>query len=155
MVLGTAQYNGRPSPVLRARLDEALAAYREGVAPLVVVTGGGLPGDAFTEAEASRDYLVDRGVPESAILLENEGGNSWESMQGAADLLEAEGLSRVLIVSDGFHLLRLKLMARELGLEAAGRPAEESPIRKNSATEFDYVVREAGGIVLFVWDTRW
>jgi uncharacterized SAM-binding protein YcdF (DUF218 family) len=155
VVLGTAQYNGRPSRVLRARLDETLAAYREGVAPLVVVTGGGLAGDAFTEAEASRDYLVDRGVPEGAILLENEGGDSWESMQGAADLLESRGLSRVLIVSDGFHLFRLKVMARELGLDAVARPATGSPIRQNSGTEFDYVVREAGGIVLFMWDTRW
>lgn len=147
VVLGTAQYNGRPSPVLRARLDEVIKAYGEGLAPVIVVTGGGQPGDAFTEAEASRDYLVEQGVPESAILLENEGRNSWESMQGAADLLEAEGLQRVLLISDGFHLFRLKMMAQELGLTPFGRPAADSPIRSGNGSESSYMVREMGAVV--------
>jgi uncharacterized SAM-binding protein YcdF (DUF218 family) len=147
IVMGAAQYNGRPSPILRARLDEAFAAYREGVASLIVVTGGRQQGDQFTEAEASRDYLVERGVPAGSILLENDGHNSWQSIQGAADLLEARQLSKVLLVTDGFHLFRVKMMAKDLGLKPFGRPADDSPIQENSGREFSYAVREAGGVV--------
>lgn len=149
VVLGTAQYNGVPSPDLKARLDEALAAYREGLAAYIVVTGGNMPGDAYTEAEAGQIYLTDRGVPGGAILMEDEGRDSWESMQGAARVLKQHGLKRVLLVSDGFHLFRLKLMARELGLTAYGRAASNSPIRQRSANEFNYVVREAAGSIVF------
>ncbi|HKG25783.1 MAG TPA: YdcF family protein [Thermomicrobiales bacterium] len=151
VVLGAAQYDGRPTPVLKARLDQALAAYRAGVAPLIVVTGGRQVGDRFTEAETSRDYLVDRGVPERIILLENEGHSSWESMQGAGRILSARGVKRILLVSDGYHLFRLKLMARHLGLTAFGAPATASPIHRGSRLEFDYVVREAGGVLDFLW----
>jgi uncharacterized SAM-binding protein YcdF (DUF218 family) len=149
VVLGTAQYNGKPSPDLKARLDEALAAYKEGYAPYIVVTGGKLEGDAYTEAETGQIYLTDHGVPESAILMETEGNDSWQSMQGAADMLKQRGLKRVLLVSDGFHIFRLKLMARELGLTAFGRPASDSPIKRNSRNELDYVIREAGGAIVF------
>jgi uncharacterized SAM-binding protein YcdF (DUF218 family) len=152
VVLGAAQYNGRPSPILRARLDEALAAYGEGVAPLIVVTGGRQAGDQFTEAEASRDYLIERGVPEDAILLENGAHNSWQSMQGTADLLKDRNLSKVLLVSDGFHLLRVKMMAKDLGLEPFGRPASRSPIKHNSGREFSYAFREAGGVIAHLLD---
>jgi uncharacterized SAM-binding protein YcdF (DUF218 family) len=137
--------------VLQARLDEALAAYRAGVAPLIVVTGGRQEGDRFTEAESGRNYLVDRGVPERAILLENEGRSSWESMQGTGRLLEERGVKRILLVSDGFHLFRLKLMARHLGFTAFGAPATDSPIHRDSGLEFDYVLREAGGVIAFLW----
>jgi uncharacterized SAM-binding protein YcdF (DUF218 family) len=152
VVLGAAQYNGRPSPILEARLDEAIAAYREGVAPLIVVTGGRQQGDQFTEAEASRNYLIAKGVPKNAILMENEAHNSWQSMQGTAELLERRDLSKVLLVSDGFHLFRVKLMAKDLGLEPFGRPASPSPIRKNSGREFSYSVREAGGVIAHLLD---
>jgi uncharacterized SAM-binding protein YcdF (DUF218 family) len=152
VVMGAAQYNGRPSPILRARLDEAFAAYREGVAPLIVVTGGRQEGDQFTEAEASRDYLIDRGVPEEAILLENDAHNSWQSMQGTAELLKDRNLSNVLIVSDGFHLFRVKMMARDLGLTPFGRPANNSPIKENSGREFSYAFREAGGVIAHLLD---
>ena len=153
VVMGTAQYNGRPSPVLRARLDRVLDVWEEGVAPLVVVTGGKQEGDAFTEAEASHDYLVERGVPDGAILLEDRGGDSWESLQGVATILEARDVDRVLIVSDGFHLLRLKKMAHDLGLTAYVTAAGDSPIRPGSSNEFSYVVREVGGIGVYVWDS--
>jgi uncharacterized SAM-binding protein YcdF (DUF218 family) len=151
VVLGTAQYNGRPSPALEARLNESLAAYQEGLARYVVVTGGRQEGDQYTEAEASRNYLMEHGVPESAILMENEGHNSWQSMQGAAVALKAVNASRVLIVSDGFHLFRLKVMAEELGLDPiAARAASGSPIRPNSANEFEYIIREAAATVVFL-----
>jgi uncharacterized SAM-binding protein YcdF (DUF218 family) len=151
VVMGTAQYNGRPSPVLRARLDRVVEVWQEGVAPLVVVTGGKQEGDAFTEAEASHDYLVDQGIPDEAIILEDQGHDSWQSLQGVADLLDERGLERVLIVSDGFHLLRLKKMAHDLGLKAYVTAANDSPIRPGSSNEFSYMVREVAGISAYVW----
>lgn len=153
VVMGTAQYNGRPSPVLRARLDRVVEVWEEGVAPLVVVTGGKREGDAFTEAEASHDYLVERGIPDDAILLEDQGQDSWESLQGVATLLEERSVDRVLIVSDGFHLLRLKKMAHDLGLKAVVTAATDSPIRPGSVNEFSYMVREVGGIGAYVWES--
>jgi uncharacterized SAM-binding protein YcdF (DUF218 family) len=153
VVLGAAQYDGRPSPVLQARLDQALAAYRAGLAPLIVVTGGKQQGDRFTEALAGRNYLIQHGVPEAAILLENAGHSSWGSMQGVAKILQPRGARRVLLVSDGFHLFRLKLMARELGLTGYGVPARTSPITRDSSLEADYVFREAGGVLDFLWQT--
>jgi uncharacterized SAM-binding protein YcdF (DUF218 family) len=154
VVLGAAQYDGRPSPVLRARLDEALVAFRDGVAPLVVVSGGRQPGDRYTEAEASRDYLIEHGVPRTAILLENEGRTSEQSMDGVAKILRPRGLHRILLVSDGFHLFRLKIMARHLGLTALGLAASTSPIKQGSKEELSYVIREAGGIVAYLWEIR-
>jgi uncharacterized SAM-binding protein YcdF (DUF218 family) len=151
VVLGAAQYDGRPTPVLQARLDEALAAYNAGTAPLIVVTGGRQQGDRFTEAETGRNYLVDHGVPERAILLENEGRSSWESMQGVGEILATRGVTRILIVSDGFHLFRLKLMAHHLGFTAFAAPATDSPIKRDSSLEIDYMFREAGGVVYFLW----
>jgi uncharacterized SAM-binding protein YcdF (DUF218 family) len=150
VILGTAQYNGVPSPDLQARLDEALIAYQAGYAPFIVVTGGKMEGDAYTEAESSRNYLMDRGVPDSAFLTEDQGRSSWQSMQGAAAVLEEAGLHRVLIVSDGFHLFRLKLMARELGLSPVAVAASDSPIKRNSLNEFEYVVREAAATLAFI-----
>ncbi len=150
VVLGAAQYNGRPSNVLQARLDHAVTLYEAGTAPLVVVTGGRAPGDAYTEAEASRDYLASEGVPEAAILMENAGRDTWQSMQGVEAVLAERSVQRILLVSDGFHLLRGKLMARELGFTAYGSPAPDSPIEPWSAQEFGYVVRETAGILAFL-----
>ena len=150
VVLGAAQYNGRPSEVFQARLDHALALYQEGYAPLIVLTGGKQPGDAYTEAETGEQYLLDRGVPASAIRFENEGRDTWQSMRGVADVLEGSGAGSLLIVSDGFHLFRSELMARELGFTASGSGSTDSPIRSWSGAEFAYVIRETGGILAFV-----
>lgn len=151
VVLGAAQYDGRPTPVLQARLDKVLELYEAGLATWIVVTGGRQEGDRFTEAESSRNYLIAHGVPERAILMENEGRTSWQSMQGAALVLKEHGIDRILLVSDGYHLFRLKLMARHLGFTAFGVPATGSPIRRNSNLEFNYVIREAGGVIAFLW----
>lgn len=154
VVLGTAQFNGRPGPVLQSRLDHALDLYRAGYAPAIVVSGGRAPGDQYTEAEASQIYLVGQGVPPSAIVLENEGRDSWQSMRGVAEALAARGDRRVLLVSDGFHLLRVKLMARDLGLESYGSAAGDSPIRVGGGGEFSFAVREAFAIVVHVLTER-
>lgn len=147
IVLGTAQYNGTPSPVFQARLDTAIDLYREGYAPYIMVTGGRLPGDAYSEAEAGQMYLSRRGVPEDAILMESISSNSWESLQNAERLLTPLDIESVILVSDGFHLYRVKAMARDVGLDPTGRPSENSPIRQGSNLELQYVVREAAAVV--------
>ena len=154
VVLGTAQFNGRPGPVLRARLDRGLEVYQAGHAPLIVVTGGRQPGDQFTEAEAAQAYLIERGVPPDAILVEDRSHDSWQSMRGVAALLGQRGLNRVLLVSDGFHLFRLKKMAHDVGLIAYASAATDSPIRRGGPAEFGYVLREAAGVAVHVWRTR-
>lgn len=152
VVLGAAQYNGRPSNVLSARLDHALDLYERGIAPRIVVTGGRAEGDTYTEAESGFMYLEERGVPGSAILMESEGTDTWSSMRGVAEILEDTDVHRIMIVSDGFHLLRSELMARELGFEAHSSAAPDSPIRPWSGGEFAHVIRETGGIVALIPD---
>lgn len=129
VVFGAAQYDGRPSPVLRARLDHALALYKRKLAPKVVVTGGRGNGDRYTEATVSAAYLRKRGVPDSAILREVTGRNSWQSLASAAKFLRQQKppITRVLLVSDGYHSARIAAIAKELGLEAHTSPARGSP----------------------------
>lgn len=116
VVLGAAQYNGRPSPALAARLDRAVALYGQRLAPIVVATGGAQSGDRFTEAGAGGRYLVARGVPDSALRLEVQGRNTWESLAATARFLKAEGVTEVLLVSDSYHSYRVAAIAREVGL---------------------------------------
>ncbi|MDQ3525154.1 MAG: YdcF family protein [Chloroflexota bacterium] len=155
VVMGAAQFNGRPSPVLQARLDQALALYNAGLAPRIVVTGGQQPGDAFTEAETGYRYLMEQGVPADAILMENEGRSTWESMQGLPAVLPPSESPEVLVVSDGFHLFRSELMLGELGYDAHSSAAPDSPIRPWSLTEFGYVVREVGGVIVVLPEMLW
>lgn len=143
VVMGAAQYDGRPSPQLAARLDHVVELWDRGLAPLVVTTGGNQPGDRFTEAQASADYLVDRGVPADAI--EQVGGaTSYDSIVEAADLLHDRGLDRVLLVSDPYHSLRIRLVAEERGLTAYVSPTRTSPVQ--GGTAFWREVKEAAGI---------
>jgi uncharacterized SAM-binding protein YcdF (DUF218 family) len=129
VVLGAAQYNGVPSPDLRARLDHAVSLWRANLAPLVVVTGGKEPGDTYTEASTGAGYLRANGVPPADIILESTGRDSWQSLAAAATLLEARHLTRVLLVSDPFHDERIAVMASELGLTPYVSPTRTSPIR--------------------------
>lgn len=140
VVLGAAQYDGRPSPVLRARLEHTADLYRRGLAPRVVVTGGKRAGDRVTEATVSADYLARRGVPEAAILREVQGRSSWQQLAAAAQFLKRRGITKVLLVSDGFHAARIGAIADELGLEGYTSPAPGSPI--SGARKLPYVGRE-------------
>jgi len=147
-VLGAAQYDGKPSPLLAGRLDHALELYRQGYADTIVVTGGKQPLDRFTEAAASAAYLQERGVSAGAILQETTGRSSWDSLRGAASLLDAAGKERVLLVSDPAHSLRIEDMAEELGLTAFTSPTDvASPVGR--------LAKEAAGVALarFIgWD---
>jgi uncharacterized SAM-binding protein YcdF (DUF218 family) len=129
VVLGAAQYDGRPSPVLAARLDHALALYEDGIAPVIVVTGGRQEGDRFTEAAAAATYLHEHGVPDDAILRETTGRSSWESLAASARFLAERDLTQVVLVSDPYHAARIDAIASEVGLDASVSPTRTSPIR--------------------------
>lgn len=154
VVLGAAQYNGRPSPVLRARLDHALALYRDQLAPLVVVTGGIGRGDTTSEALVGQRYLVAHGVPQDAAVAQGEGRTTMASMTAVAAWLRARGLRRVLLVSDPFHMFRLHLEARRTGLEAYTSPTESSPISDNPDLELRYLFAE-GFKIPVAWARSW
>lgn len=143
VVMGAAQYDGRPSPQLQARLDHVVELWNEGLAPLVIVTGGNRPGDRFTEAESSRRYLVDAGVPDDAIVGEDEGTSSWESLQNVAARADEWGVRSVVLVSDPFHSLRICLMTKELGLVAHTSATDTSPVRGWAATR-EHLTETAG-----------
>jgi uncharacterized SAM-binding protein YcdF (DUF218 family) len=124
VVLGAAQYDGDPSPVLESRLSHTLDLWNAGYAEVVVVTGGGQPGDRFTEATASANWLLERGVPDGAILREVQGGSTWESLAATARILEERGFHSVLLVSDDYHSYRIAAIAEDLGLDARTSPAD-------------------------------
>ena len=142
VVLGAAQYNGRPSPVLRARLDHALRLYNEGYAPRIVVTGGVGRGDTTSEAIVGRHYLLARDVVPGDVVVQAQGHSTQASMTAVAEWLEAEGLHSVLLVSDPFHMYRLRLEARRTNLEAYTSPTESSPISDNPVVELRYLAAE-------------
>jgi uncharacterized SAM-binding protein YcdF (DUF218 family) len=144
VVLGAAQYDGRPSPQLAARLDHALQLRNEDVAPVVMVTGGNQPGDRFTEAEASANYLIDRGVPSEAIMREDVGRNTYDSLEAAADQLQGAGLDEVVLVTDPYHSLRSRLIAEEVGLDASVSPTPTSVV--TGWSRFERELFEAGGV---------
>ena len=149
VVMGAAQYDGRPSPQLAGRLDHVIELWPQGLAPIVVVTGGKQPGDRFTEAEASADYLVERGIPESAIVLENDGRSTFESLHNVADLLNEESSGSkmsVLVVTDPYHSLRSRLIAQDAGLIAYVSPTGQSVVRGGQSARRSLL--EAGGVAV-------
>jgi uncharacterized SAM-binding protein YcdF (DUF218 family) len=117
-VLGAAQYNGRPSATFQGRLEQAELLFNEGFAPRILVLGGRQPGDRTTEAEAGRDWLISRGFPDEAVFAEAEGTTTLESLKAAAQFMEENGLHSAFLVSDPWHNLRIRRMARDLGIEA-------------------------------------
>lgn len=146
VVLGAAQYDGRPSPQLATRLDHALTLWEADVAPVLMVTGGKLPDDRFTEAEASRDYLIDRGVPEGAILMENNGRTTYESLESAAGILLGADLDDVVLVSDPYHMKRSQLIASGFGLDVRLSATPSSVVTGWASVRRH--VREAAGVAL-------
>ncbi len=150
VVLGAAQYDGRPSPALKARLDHVVELWRYDVAANVVVTGGKQPGDRFTEATASATYLRAQGIPDSKILREVNGRSSFQSLADAASFLKRRGLQRVVLVSDAYHAARIEGIAEEVGLDASVSP---TPATRDAADAGRYVketvVVAAGRIVGF------
>lgn len=158
VVLGAAQYAGRPSPVLKARLDHAVQLYKDGMAPRVLFTGGRREGDAVSEAVAGQRYSVKHGIPLKAIMLEGTSRTTLASIRGAAQLLRPDTLPtppRVILVSDPFHMLRLTLLARLYGLHPFPSPTRTSPISARQSVAFEYIVRESFAIPADVAMVAW
>jgi uncharacterized SAM-binding protein YcdF (DUF218 family) len=149
VVLGAAQYNGRPSPVFAARLDHAIELFRAGLAPTLVVTGGKIPGDRTTEADVARRYAIERGVPAEAILGENEGRNTLESLESVAALMRERGLRSAVFVSDPTHMLRVLRIADDLGVEAFGSPTRTSPAMDDLGRRARATAHELGALAVY------
>jgi uncharacterized SAM-binding protein YcdF (DUF218 family) len=135
IVLGAAQYDGRPSPVLQRRLDHAVELRDAGVADTIVVTGGKQECDRFTEAAAGYAYLRGRGVPDEDILREEGGQSTWESLAASARFLRPRDIHTVVLVTDGYHAFRVEAVAEDLGLEASVSPSDEGGTARELARE--------------------
>jgi uncharacterized SAM-binding protein YcdF (DUF218 family) len=146
LVLGAAEYRGRPSPVLKARLDHALELYRENLAPRIMTTGGE-GGDGFTEGEVGRDYLIGQGVAPEKIGIESEGRSTVHSTVLAAEIMFSKGLKSAIVVSDGYHIYRVKKILESRGLKVYGSPRHDQ--QRDSLRERWNYLRQAVGYVLW------
>lgn len=151
VVLGAAQFDGRPSPVFAARLDHAIDLYLADMAPVLVVTGGKAEGDRTTEAAAARDYALAHGVPARAIAMEDAGRTTLESLQGVARLLHGRGIRDAVFVSDPTHMLRVLRMASDLGIESYGSPTPTSRVESDPVQKLDATVHELGALAYYLF----
>jgi uncharacterized SAM-binding protein YcdF (DUF218 family) len=149
VILGAAQYDGTPSPVYRARLEHGVRLWQEGWAPLLVVTGGKREGDRTTEAAVGRDFARSLDVPDGAILSEDRGRNTLESLRAVAGLLRARGVDRAVFVSDPSHMLRVLRIARDEGIVAWGSPTRQSPRENDLGRRIGATVHELGALGLY------
>ena len=149
VVMGAAQYDGRPSPVFAARLDHAVALFLAGDAPRLVLTGGKAAGDRTTEAAVGRAFAIERGVPADAIIVEDRSRTTLESIRAVAALLKADGASSALFVSDRPHMLRVLRMAADAGITAWGSPTRTSPIENDLGGRVDAIVHELGALAYY------
>jgi len=149
LVLGAAQYDGTPSTVFAARLEQARSLYQQGVAPKVITVGGKQPGDEFTEAAAGRNYLIKEGVPASAIIAVEEGSDTLLSIEAVAQAMGNRGLHSVVLVSDPWHSLRTRTMADDQGLDARTSPTREGPAVTTRASQFHGIARETGALLYY------
>src|SRR5918999_3445834 len=155
VVLGAAQYVGRPSPVLRARVDHAVSLWKRGLAPTLILTGGTGVGDTTSEAAVARKYAMSTGVPDHAIVIERHGRTTSESMQAVARIMDDREKSTVILVSDPFHMLRLSILARRHGLEPYTSPTRTSPITSNREERWKYMVSESVKVPLaYIFERR-
>lgn len=143
VVLGAAQYGGRPSPVLRARLDHAIDLWRRGYAPRLIFTGGTGQRDTTSEAAVAQRYAIGQGVPARAILIENSGRSTTESLENVAELMRGEPTRQIILVSDPFHMFRLSLVARRVGLLPSTSPTRTSPIARSWRQSWKYTLAES------------
>ena len=147
VVLGASQYDGRPSSVFEARLEHANVLYDEGVAPRVITVGGGQPGDRFTEAAAGRAYLQKRGVKE--VIAVGEGSDTLQSMKAVDRVMEAEGWTTAVLVTDPWHSLRARRMATDQGIDAVTSPTRSGPSVRTRGTQVRYIARETAGYLYY------
>ncbi|MFN8015483.1 MAG: YdcF family protein [Acidimicrobiia bacterium] len=146
LVLGAAQFNGKPSKVLQARLDHAIELYKQKTAPVIIVTGGNQPGDITTEASASANYLLKHGVRDENILREVRGKSTYDSIRDAEAFSKPKGIKKIVIVTDGFHEFRSRCIAQDFGFKVVSSPAKNSPI--SGKDEFMQFIGETGRVSL-------
>lgn len=150
VVMGAAQYDGVPSPLLKARLMHALDLWKQKVAPRIVLTGGNKPGDRFTEASASAIFLRQQGVPQEDLLQESASRSTYEALRNMRDLVKNDSnfieIEHIVIVTDPYHELRSRLTAKEWGFDASTSSTPNSPIAGNRALKKH--VKEGVGIAL-------
>ncbi|MGB7364813.1 MAG: YdcF family protein [Rhodococcus sp. (in: high G+C Gram-positive bacteria)] len=149
VVLGAAQYDGIPSSVFEARLEQARALYAAGVAPLVVTVGGKQVGDNYTEAASGRNYLMDEGVPGESIVAVEEGSDTLRSIEAVAAELASRGLSSITVVSDPWHSLRTRTMARDAGLDAWTSPTRQGPAVYTRESQVHGIARETAALLWY------
>jgi len=149
VVLGAAQFNGQPGGVFEARLQHAVDLWKEGLAPYLIVTGGKLPADITTEAATARAWAVANGVPNEAILDEDRGRNTLESLDNVAAILEAHKLHHVVFVSDRTHMLRVMRMARDLGIDGFSSPTPSSPTDLELDRRWKSIAHELAGLAAY------
>lgn len=138
LVLGAAEYRGRPSPVLEARLNHALFLYRKGLAPRILTTGGSGGDPTFTEGEVARAYLSKHDIPSEAILVETEGESTVHSTAAAVEIMRRMSMKSCIVVSDGYHIYRVKKMLESQGMSVFGSPRPAEP-RQDARQEWLYV----------------
>ncbi len=146
VVMGAAQYDGVPSPLLESRLQQALDLWRQKQAPLIAVTGGKRPGDRFTEGDTSRRWLTDKGVPVADIIVESAGQSTWESIKNLAPLLNNANVGSVVVVSSSWHVQRAALSLKELGFNTHSSASPDGVLSGSSETE--KLIREIAGVSL-------
>lgn len=149
VVLGSAQYNGKPSSIFAARLAHAHALYEQGIAPVVITVGGKKSGDQFTEAEAGRDYLARDGIPSSHLLAVPEGVDTLESMKDVAAVFRQHGWKKAVLVTDPWHVMRAQKMADDSGIDAASSPTRQGPAVQTRTTQFKYIMRETAAYLVY------
>ena len=148
IVLGAAEYRGKPSPVLQGRLNHALLLYLKGMAPYILTTGGAGGDPQFTEAEVGRGYLTEHGVPSEAILVEDDGSTTAESLTAAAEIMRRMNMQSCIVVSDGYHIFRARRMLQFKGLHVYGSPRPSPGVSTTRALRWLYF-RQAVGWMLF------
>ncbi|MFD5246711.1 YdcF family protein [Amycolatopsis sp. NPDC058340] len=149
VVLGAAQYNGRPSEIFQARLAKAKTLYDQGVAKVIVTAGGKKADDNYTEAHAGAQWLRKRGVPVSATLPVGEGSDTLRSLRAVAEQVQQRGWKTAVLVSDPWHSFRARVMADDLGLDAWTSPTHRGPIVQARETQARYIVRETGALLYY------
>ncbi len=154
VVLGASQYDGRPSEVFTARLEHAAALYRAKVAPRVITVGGSAPGDRFTEAAAGRRWLVAHGVPASAVVAVPTGRNTLQSLRAVAVRMDASGWRTAVLVTDPWHSLRSRTIARDSGIDAITSPTRTGPAVRQRSTQLRYIGRETAAYLIYVTTHR-
>jgi uncharacterized SAM-binding protein YcdF (DUF218 family) len=149
VVMGAAQYDGRPSPVFAARLDHAIELFHAGIAPRLIVTGGKREGDRTTEAASARIYAVQHDVPDEAILAEDTSRTTLQSIRRVAGIMRDEGIDSAVFVSDPSHMLRVLRMASDEGITAYGSPTRSSPVENDAVRRLDAIVHELGALAIY------